>query len=546
MFFGVSKLHNYFIKGLCVFAGLIAIFMQSIGIEIAFRGCYDKISQMVSYSFYDSTQKVKTTDPIAKNKNYTMYLAKNELENCQIAVRFRSDRKAYIEMTEFRDENGNVLESELFKELYVETSTEVINTKYPDAIESVGHKDYDFYANRESNYVYLINVRSDKDTPSGKYTATIKMGCTEKEGDEKWNISTEVSAYVWNFTLPDTPSCETAMGLGKGDIAKAHGVSSKSAEAQTLYEKYYEFLVDHKVSPYSIPVDILSDEADKYMSDPRVTSFMIPYPSDDELLQKYYAKVTSNEEWAKKAYFYPIDEPSNDEAYKKYNEMTERLSRLCPGYNMVTPFYLDKVELENGTFSSVELQKTGSNIMCPVSNLFSEKGFVNEVNQRVADGDKLWWYVCCGPGPNTDYCNLFTQFDGIRHRILFWQQNDLDITGLLYWSTNYWSDVNDVWDSAWTTPWTGYNTFGDGSLLYNGNKVGIDGPVSSLRLEAVTNGIEDYEYLEMAEKLLGKEYKDKIISKISRDLEHYTYDDERFAKVRIELGNAIEEAVKTK
>jgi len=213
---------------------------------------------------------------------------------------------------------------------------------------------------------------------------------------------------------------------------------------------------------------------------------------------------------------------------------------------MVTPFCTKEVEVNGKVSQSISLQESGSNIICPVSNIFSEDGFIDEAHKRVAEGDKLWWYVCCGPSPSSNYCNLFTQSEGIRHRILFWQQNDLDITGLLYWSTNYWSDVNDVWDSAWTTPWTGYDTFGDGSLLYNGNKVGIDGPVSSLRLEAVTNGIEDYEYLEMAEKLLGKEYKDKIISKISRDLEHYTYDDERFAKVRIELGNAIEEVVKTK
>ena len=59
----------------------------------------------------------------------------------------------------------------------------------------------------------------------------------------------------------------------------------------------------------------------------------------------------------------------------------------------------------------------------------------------------------------------------------------------------------------------------------------------------MTNGIEDYEYLTLAELLLGKDFADETISKITQDLVNYTYSDKQFTKVRIELGNAIEQAV---
>ena len=78
--------------------------------------------------------------------------------------------------------------------------------------------------------------------------------------------------------------------------------------------------------------------------------------------------------------------------------------------------------------------------------------------------------------------------------------------------------------------------------MYDGYHVGLNGPVSSLRLEAVANGIEDYEYLTMAQQLLGEDYVNKIIAKVSKDLTHYTLSDATLAKVRIELGNAIEKA----
>lgn len=545
MNFNLSLLQSKLMKSICVMTALLLMWTESFGLEISLRGCYDSLRSLVSYSFYEPTVKVNQSGLIDKKADYTMYLAKNETEACQIVFRMRVVRSNMkVSMTEFKDENGNVLESQIYKEYYVQTDeSAVLNSSYPDALVPV-NEDSTFSMRREVNTPFYINVRSDENTPSGLYTATVTIENANEQKDNE-TMTVEVKAYVWDFTLPQTPSCVTAMGLNRQYIAKAHGVDANSDEAQTLYEKYYEFLADHKISAYSIPVDILSDEADKYMSDPRITSFVIPYSSDDELLQKYYKKVTSNEEWAKKAFFYPIDEPADEAAYERYNQITDRLQRLCPGYNMATPFFTNSIDIGGKNYSALELQKGRSNIICAGSDLYSQDGYKQAVDERVAEGDRAWWYVCCGP--QGDYCNLFTHWDGIKHRILFWQQMDNDVEGLLYWDTTYWKDVNyDPWSSAWTTPWTGPNTFGDGSLLYNGNKVGIDGPVSSVRLEAVTNGIEDYEYLTIAKQIFGEDFTDETISKITQDLVTYTLSDKQFAKVRIELGNAIEQAVSAK
>ena len=49
------------------------------------------------------------------------------------------------------------------------------------------------------------------------------------------------------------------------------------------------------------------------------------------------------------------------------------------------------------------------------------------------------------------------------------------------------------------------NIRGDGSLFYPGKKVGVDGPVSSQRLEMIRDGLEDFDYLELADAWLGKQ-----------------------------------------
>ncbi len=499
------------------------------------QGAGTSIHSTVRGSLYPSTIKIMQKQLLDNSKAIDIHLSKNEREACQLVLKTKNIKNNLEwDMTAFSNGNGNTLECKVFKESYINVSTTDTPLYYPDAIVPfAGGKFSVDHAN--VSQPFYIQVASGAQTPAGNYTATISIKDNDDGG--KTECTFTITAVVWNFTLPVTPSCETAMGLEKGQIAAKHGVAGNSAEATELYKKYYEFLLSHKISAYNLPVDILSDEADAYMSDPRVTSFCIPYSGSDEQLVKYYAKVNSNPVWAAKGFFYPIDEPSTAEAYATYCQMTDRLARLCPGYHMVTPFNTYKFTSAGKDFNSVEQQKGKSDIMCCISNLYDEDGFARQVAERVANGDKSWWYVCCGP--KGDYCNIFTHWEGIQHRLLFWQQKQNKVTGLLYWSTSYWADVKDVWTQALTTPWTGKESFGDGSLLYNGNKVGIDGPVSSLRLEAVTDGIDDYEYLTMAGKLFGEDYVSDTIAKVSSSMTKYTYSDKLFDSVRTQLGNDI-------
>ncbi len=547
--FALSKFFSS-VKGF--FAGILALIVaisQGGSLGLSMHGVRSNPLSVYSYSFYGPTEKILHDGPIEKNKTYTMYAAKNESEFCQIVIRSTHTRgHSYFEITDFENENGDRITVELFKEYPVETYGGLVNTKYYDALVPCA-KSFNYSARNEYSYAYAISIKTDENTVPGDYTATVKLGNYDIPDNEYENETAALKLHVWDFTLPDAPAMDTAMGLEHYDIAQKHGVALGSAECDALYKKYYDFMLEHRISVYDMPYDILDSRADEYMSDPRVKSFRIPYGSDEQITA-YYNKLSQNPEWMKKGYFYPIDEPSTTEHIERYNEICERLSRLFPGYHMVTPFYTDSVEgLEK---SSLEIQNGKSDIICPISDLYDEDGFSDAVSQRVANGDKAWWYVCCGPAPTSDYCNLFVQQSALKHRILFWQQKQYDVTGLLYWDVNYWRDTQltdgtpaaDVWESSWTTPWTGDDTFGDGSLLYNGSRVGINGPVSSIRLESVANGIEDYEYFTIAEKLLGRDAVDKIIGKVSKSLVEYTYSDSVFDNARIELGSAIENAAK--
>ena len=549
--FAFSAITEFFKKAYALITAVLLLFGYGKGtgmgdldpITFLERGCHNSMLAIFSWSFYDPTEKICATDPITHEKTYTVNLAKNDSEFCQVVFKARQQRSTTVSFTPFTNENGDVLATEVFAEREISTTGTPSGGSYPDPLLPVGRLEK-ILMQPALNYPFLIKAKTDKTSAPGDYTATVTV-CTPGLADSPdETLTVTVRAHVWDFTLPDAPSMDTAMGLGKGEIAREHGVDVNSARADELYKEYYELLLDHGISAYNLPVDILSDEADAYMDDPRCTSFCVPYGSDD-YIRACYSKLSQKQEWLDKAYFYPIDEPCNEEAYATYTQMTDRLSELFPGYNMVTPFYTDEVTINGETQHGIDLQSGRSSIICPESVLFSDKTFTEKAMARKAAGDKIWWYVCCGPGPSTDYCNFFVQQQGLKHRLLFWQQKQTGVEGLLYWSTNYWGDTDvGPWASAWTTPWTGNDTFGDGVLLYPGRKAVYDGPLPSYRLECIADGIQDYEYLVMAEKLLGKEYVDSLIRSVTNGLEKYTASDDWFMQIRNTLGKEIEKAMK--
>ncbi|MFC1646263.1 glycoside hydrolase domain-containing protein, partial [Candidatus Omnitrophota bacterium] len=180
-------------------------------------------------------------------------------------------------------------------------------------------------------------------------------------------------------------------------------------------------------------------------------------------------------------------------------------------------------------------------IWCPHVADFSE----DKAEREKLKGKEVWWYVSSQragiPGFNID-------ISVVDNRILFWMNWKYKIAGVLYWCVNRWP--HNPWDDAMIYR----NQNGNGSLLYPGK----NGPVDSIRLEAIRDGIEDYEYfyllngykevlkeknarsphIKAIEKLLAIE-EDIILSPSS-----YTQDQTKLLKKREEVARKIEQVRK--
>ena len=121
------------------------------------------------------------------------------------------------------------------------------------------------------------------------------------------------------------------------------------------------------------------------------------------------------------------------------------------------------------------------------------------------------------------------------YRVPTWINYQYNINGLLYWSTV--TTVIEPWyNPAFAHP-RHYN--GGGFLFYPGLPCGIDGPVTCIRLKNLRDGMEDYEYFAILEKLTNKKNVKKIIDTIAPNWWDFSKNPDEFLAAREKIAQQI-------
>jgi len=506
----------------------------------------------VSMWFDHTTAKTALKDTASTGMTtYHMYMAKNEIEGCQFLVSATEDMEVTVEASDFVNAAGDILETELYYALYF-TMITGDKSKMPDAIPPV---DGPVEIDGGTTQTFLMKVKTTADSAAGNYTATV----TVKNGDSTLASST-VTLTVWDFTLSDETPFDTAIDVSSFGVYSEHKMPD--GDGGELYRIYYDFMLENRISCYNLPYDILSDEVDAYLDDPRVTSFMIGgdyngMNTDPDTIRAIYEKLSKNPEWLDKGYFYYVDEPTEMGKLNQLKAAGEMLEELFPGYQMISPYFfnIDITPAEDQiTFMSKYItlwctkvnawtptDATGKGVVHMVSREQVEKygDFASRMAAEVAGGDKSWVYYCWEPDP--PYTTFDASRDTIEARIAMWQAMDNDATGLLYFTATEWTGA--MWRSLHKTNAGGNIVYGDGILIYPGYRYGVHGPISSLRLETIRDGIEDYMYLDMIKEQVSLEVYNHITDTVSTDVLNWTKDNDLFYANRVAMGNLLETAL---
>ena len=451
---------------------------------------------------------------------------------------------------------------------------------YPDAL--VPLYNYKFrrmnYINKGRTQALYINLKTDKNTPAGEYYGTGKLHLDNKVIDIPFEVK------VFDVEMPDAVHQNSAFGIWYDQII--YGEKENTNPQMSL--NYYNFLVEKRISPRELPLE-LTQTIDNYIENyvemvaknERVASLRLPIYGNDfsaskvnEILQKLITKNIelrnsgySDINLFEKVFFYIDDEPYPDvfdlvrfhdkTIFDRKKALRSQLSSYPDLYesfmkipNVVTREFLSEMVATNNNDGGIQT-------WCPLISFFQTQENRDLYHQRQEStdregGEHVWWYTCCDP--TSPYPNYHLDSSTMLTRVYQYMLFDYKIEASLFWCANYYSKYSrgqTFRRDVWSDPISWQLCAGDGQFLYPGYSFGINGPITTLRLENYLASNEEYEYLWLINQKV-EEYNSihsttyqtnellrKYTSSLYRNVIINT-DNENFEMIRLELLNVLE------
>lgn len=417
------------------------------------------------------------------------------------------------------------------------------------------------------NQPIWLTVYVPKATVPGNYTTYIHVTADNKQSIVPLTIT------VHPVTLPDDRTLMVTNWFSPDAIAKCHGVQMWSEGCWKLLEAWAHSMAEHRqntvITPLFSLIDFSQDSNGKLQFDFTrfdrwidlftragvigciegghlawrdggwdAPEFNFGLPAvklpDGTIKPAAAAKPKSEEARAFHSQFLPAlrdhlkergwldnyiqhltDEPIpvNAESYK---QLASLVRELAPDFKIIDACMCKEI------VGNID-------IWVPLSNHFDED--MKFFRERQSKGDQVWFYTCLLP--KGKYMNRFIDYPLIDTRLLHWVNFKYNVTGYLHWGLNYWqgdpiTDLEPDWGAS------GHLPPGDSHITYPGKY----GPLSSIRFEAMRDGLEDYELLKLLEKDNPKKAK-QIADSVITTLTDYTTDPTRFRAARMRLIEAL-------
>jgi len=459
-----------------------------------------------------------------------LFLAGDEEESVQVVVLVFKDVRGLRAKLSWQDESCP-LEAELGWMGHVKTQAPPYQVPYvgwwPDPILTF-LEEVDVPADHAESL--WVTVRAPRGTPAGWHSGSIELASADGG-----SVRVAIRVKIFGFDLPPkrhlplaiTWADRTQYVYAKSEAEreaylKAVAEGLKPSEATDpavrrmleIRRRTADFLLRKRVDPDHIyrssPPDL--DEVEEWLQK-GMTCFNIvyvprarnvkagqPYPASGkrrllDILERTVPEVRRRG-LMRYAYVYGFDEVREDNFAAMIDVLGE-IKRRWPDLKiMTTARDLDYGRI-NGLTKVID-------IWVPLTPGFSKT--LDAINDARAGGDEVWWYICIGP--KHPYANWLIEYPAIEARLLMgYMAFRMGTQGFLYYQMSRWvhKDYADPIKKPITTgPLTDWDprsykeNNGDGSIFCGGP----DGPLSTIRLENIRDGLEDYEYLWMVRRAL--------------------------------------------
>lgn len=414
-----------------------------------------------------------------------------------------------------------------------------------------------------SQPIWLTIYVPKRATP-GSYTGTISV-----QAD---SITSEIpiSVTVHPVTVPDERTLYVTNWFFTDKIAAGHGIEKWSEPFWKMLESYAAFMADHRQNVVLTPIlelitakddgsgNLTFDfakfdrwvglfrnaglttiegghlawrsewEAKEFTGSPMTTTgpdgSVLPLPGvpvSSDVERKFLAqflpvfqKHLDEKGWLQDYRQHLADEPlaCNAESYKK---LSSYVREYAPGFRIIDACQCKEIA-------------GAIDIWVPLTSEYEQDLKFFQGRQR--KGDEGWFYTCLVP--KGKYMNRFLDQHLLGTRLLHWANFKYGATGYLHWGFNHWSadpfgDPEADWGGGSFLP------PGDSNIAYPGKH----GLISSIRMEALRDGLEDYELLKIVAAKDPKKAK-SICDSVIKTMTDYTVDPGVFRRARLRLLEA--------
>ncbi|MHC4674465.1 MAG: carbohydrate-binding family 9-like protein [Planctomycetota bacterium] len=436
------------------------------------------------------------------DKKYNLSLAQNEHEALQVVIiPFHKDlQDVVVSVTppkgRFKANRLKTIDTEVSLVGHVEVADDTpyeveYNGWWPDPLLNFQNK---CNVQVGEHVAFWIDVSTQSDTLAGQYDGLINVvaaGCKP--------ISIQLSVNVWNFELPNGTHLRNAFTYHESGVSSFYG----NRWNEELAYLYYDLILDHRLNIDNLyrkdspNIEVLKYGAAHGMSAFNVGSVFRHNPNGQEkkVLDQYVSKLKQADLFDS-AYVYGYDEVKEDK-FPEIHEVFNRIHEQFPGLKTMTTAVDHSFGKDTGLREAVD-------IWVPLTSWYD----LDNARQLRLEGRDMWWYICVVPVH--PYANWFIEYPAIESRLLTGAMSyKYQTGGFLYYMINLWTGNHKPITSGPYTNWDpgsfvskkkGYTANGDGSLLCPGR----NGPLSTIRLENIRDGLEDYEYLYLLAELVQK------------------------------------------
>jgi hypothetical protein len=394
-----------------------------------------------------------------------------------------------------------------------------------------------------------LDIDIPRDQPPGTYRGAITV-----HSGRGMLGTVDLKLKVWNVVLPETRHFPAHVGLYEHHIARMHALDQDSDEFRELLKSYLRFFLENRLDPRTPPrmhgrfengryeLDWPNPDLEELFLDYGRIQFQIsPVPvgisgpgreepftpeyqrSIREHVQQVIEHAKENGWYNRLLFLIPIDEPKTAQQYEAVRRWAAAIREVDPNVRVTVT---EQPSPEDPAWGSLVGHVNAWTVNG--NYLFHD---VEAIRARHRAGDFVTWYISCDqlyPQPN-----YYIDREAADPRMVAWLTWHYELDGILYWTSTFWEEIRNPWIDPITWKWFPCNSpaAGEGSLVYPGHlaerysgQENVLGPVGSMRLALLREGLEELELLRLLAESGYKNIADEIAASICRDARDFSRD----------------------